>query len=339
VWDYDLPAHPILIDITVGGRPIKALVQVGKHGLIHVFDRTNGNPVWPVEERPVPASDVPGEKTSPTQPFPTRPAPFERLGITENDLIDYTPALRAEALKSLEGYRWGAPYTPPSVVTDTHKGTVILPGYGGGANWHSGAADPETGFVYIPSVTSISTIGLQKNNPAQTNLDSDYTMGGPGPRLTSGLPLVKPPYGRITAYNMNTGDIAWMITNGDTPPNIKNNPALAGLTIPKTGSPSQAGLLVTKTLLIAGEGPNGQPVLHAYDKATGEEVWQTALPGSQVSLPMTYLHQGRQYIVLGVRGSQGGGAQLMAFAIPRPPVPGAGGRGRGAGPGAPAGDQ
>jgi quinoprotein glucose dehydrogenase len=340
VWDYDLPAHPILIDVNVAGRPVKALVQVGKHGLIHVFDRTNGNPVWPVEERPVPASDVPGEKTSPTQPFPTRPLPYERIGLTENDLIDFTPALRADALKALEGYKWGAPYTPPSVVTETNKGTVILPGYGGGANWHSGAADPETGFVYIPSVTSISTIGLNKNDPTRTDparpaVDSDYTMGGPGPQIPSRLPLVKPPYGRITAYNMNTGDIAWVITNGDTPPNIKNNPALAGLTIPKTGSPSQAGLLVTKTLLIAGEGPGGQPVLHAYNKATGAEIWQAPLPGPQVSLPMTYMHQGRQYVVLGVRGAQGAAAQLVAFAVPRPgpAAPATGGRGRGAGPG------
>jgi quinoprotein glucose dehydrogenase len=333
VWDYDLPAHPILLDVTQNGRRVKALVQVGKHGIIHVFDRTNGNPLWPVEERKVPESDVPGEKLSPTQPFPTKPEPFERLGLTDNDLIDYTPALRAEALKALEGYRWGSPYTPPSMVTGSNKGTVILPGYGGGANWHSGAADPETGFVYIPSITSISTIGLNKNETKE-QVDSDYTMGGGGPRLQSGLPLVKPPYGRITAYNMNTGDKAWVISNGDTPPNIKNNPALAGVTIPKTGSPSQAGLLVTKTLLIAGEGPGGQPVLHAYDKATGADIAQIPLPGPQVSLPMTYMHQGRQYVVVGVRGAQGGAAQLMAFALPRPAAPArGGGPGRGAGAG------
>jgi glucose dehydrogenase len=160
-------------------------------------------------------------------------------------------------------------------------------------------------------------------------------MGGPGPAMASRLPIVKPPYGRITAYNMNTGDIAWMIPNGDTPPNIKSNPALAGINIPRTGSPSQAGLLVTKTLLIAGEGSGGQPVLHAYDKATGADVWQTALPGPQTSLPMTYMANGRQFIVMGVRGAQGGAAQLVAFAIPLPAPPG-GGRGRGAGPGAPA---
>jgi len=336
VWDYDMPAHPILVDVTVGGRPVKAVAQWGKNGIVYVFDRTNGQPLWGWEERPVPSSDVPGEKLSATQPFPIKPVPFERLGLTEDDLIDYTPQLRAEALKALEGYRWGKPYQPPSLVSDTNKGTVILPGYGGGGNWQSGAADPETGFVYIPSITSISTIGLNKNDPTRTQVDSDYTMGGPGPQMPSRLPIVKPPYGRITAYNMNTGDVAWMIPNGDTPPNIKSNPALAGVNIPKAGSPSQAGLLVTKTLLIAGEGSGGQPVLHAYDKATGTDVWQTALPGPQTSLPMTYMVNGRQFVVLGVRGAQGGGAQLVAFAIPRPAPPSGGGRGRGAGPGAPA---
>src|SRR6478672_1713405 len=257
VWDYDMPAHPILVDVTVAGRPVKAVVQWGKNGIVYAFDRTNGQPLWGWEEREVPASDVPGEKLSATQPFPIKPVPFERLGLTENDLIDYTPELRAEALKALEGYRWGKPYQPPSLVSDTNKGTVILPGYGGGGNWQSGAADPETGFVYIPSITSISTIGLNKNDP-------------------------------------------------------------------------------TKSLLIAGEGSGGQPVFHAYDKATGADVWQTALPGPQTSLPMTYMINGRQFVVLGVRGTQGGGAQLVAFAIPRPAPPGGGGRGRGAGPGAPA---
>jgi len=317
---------------------VPALIEATKSGQLFVLDRTSGRPLLPVEERPVPASDVPGEKLSATQPYPLKPAPFERIGLSEDALIDFTPQLRAEALKALEGYKWGQPYMPPSVVSETAKGTVILPGYGGGGNWQSGAADPETGFVYIPSITSISTIGLNKNDPTKSGVDADFTMGGPGPQVPSRLPIVKPPYGRITAYNMNTGDIAWMIPNGDTPPAIKNNPALAGLNIPRTGSPSVAGLLVTKTLLISGEGSGGQPVLHAYDKRTGAEVWQAPLPGPQVSLPMTYLHQGRQYIVLGVRGAQGGAAQLVAFAMPRPAAPGAAGRGRGAGPGAPVGD-
>ena len=320
IWDYDTAPNPILIDINVDGRPVKALVQFGKQAFAYVFDRTNGKPVWPIVEKPVPQSDVPGEKTYPTQPIPSKPPAFDRQGLTEADLIDYTPELHAEALKALEGYKYGPMYTPGSLLGNGNKGTIILPGYGGGANWESGAADPETGFVYVGSITSPNVIGLNKNDPATTKLDSDYVMGGTLPRI-QGLPIVKPPYGRITAYNMNRGDIAWQIPNGDTPPNIRNNPALKGLNIPKTGSPSQAGLLVTKTLLFAGEGSGGQAVFHAYDKATGEEIWQTPLPGPQTSLPMTYMYQGRQFVVLAVRGSaQPGaqtGAQLVAFAIPQ----------------------
>ena len=338
IWDYDMPAHPILIDINVDGRPIKAVVQLTKQAFAYVFDRTNGKPVWPMEERPVPQSDVPGERTSATQPIPTKPPAFDVQGIKIDDLIDFTPELRAMAVKALEGYKIGPIYTPPSVIGNGNKGTLIAPGFGGGANWYSGAADPETGFVYVGSVTNPAVIGLNKNDPKATNLDSDYTMGGGGPQL-NGLRLLKPPYGRITAYNMNKGEIAWQIPNGDTPPSVKEHAALKGLNIPKTGSPSQAGLLVTKTLLIAGEGPGGQPFLHAYDKATGADIWQAPLPGPQVSLPMTYMHQGRQFILVGVRGSAGSGAQLVAFAVPLPPGPGRGGRGGGGARGAGDGQQ
>jgi quinoprotein glucose dehydrogenase len=330
IWDYDMPAHPILIDITVDGQRIPVVVQLTKQAFAYVFDRRTGKPVWPMEERPVPQSDAPGEKTAKTQPFPTRPPAFDVQGISHDDLIDFTPELRAEAIKAIANYRIGPLYTPPSLVTPTNRGTIVVPGFGGGANWQSGAADPETGFVYVPSVTNPAVIGLNKNDPAQTKLDSDYTMGGGAPQL-GGLRLLKPPYGRITAYDMNKGDIAWMIPNGDTPPAIKNHERLKGLNIPRTGSPSQAGLLVTKTLLLAGEGSAGQPIFHAYDKATGQEIWQAPLPGPQVSLPMTYLHQGRQFVVMGVRGTANSGAQLVAFAIPQQQP--AGGRGRGAGGG------
>jgi quinoprotein glucose dehydrogenase len=327
IWDYDMPAHPILIDITVDGQRIPAIVQLTKQAFAYVFDRRNGRPVWPMEERPVPQSDVPGEKTARTQPFPTKPPAFDVQGISHDDLVDFTPALRAEAITAIANYRIGPLYTPPSLaVPDGNRGTIVVPGFGGGANWHSGAADPETGFVYVPSVTNPAVIGLNKNDPTVTNLDSDYTMSGGAPNL-GGVRLLKPPYGRITAYDMNKGDIAWMIPNGDTPPNIRDNPRLKGLDLGKTGSPSQAGLLVTKTLLLAAEGPGGQPIFHAYDKATGAEVFQMPMPGPQTSLPMTYMHQGRQYIVLGVRGTANSGAQLVAFALP--PAQPAGGRGRG----------
>ena len=336
IWDYDVPAHPILLDITVDGRPVKALVQLTKQAFAYVLDRTNGKPVWPMPETPVPQSDVPGEKSWPTQPIPSKPPAFDRQGITPDDLIDFTPALKAEALKAIEGYRLGPVYTPGSLLANGNKGTIIMPGYGGGANWYSGAADPETGFVYVSSITAANVIGLNKNDPATSRIDADYTMGGTLPRI-QGLPLTKPPYGRITAYNMNRGEIAWQVPNGDTPPAIKNNPALQGVNIPKTGSPSQAGLLVTKTLLFAGEGPGGQAVFHAYDKATGADIWQTPIPGPQTSLPMTYMHQGRQFVVFAVRGSaQPGaqtGAQLIAFAMPQQQQPRPPNAGRGAGDG------
>jgi len=342
IWDYDMPPHPILLNLTVGGRPVKAVVQLTKQAFAYVFDRTNGKPVWPIVERPVKASDVPGEWTAPTQPFPTKPPAFDRQGITTDDLIDFTPALRQQALQAIEGFRIGPIYTPPSLANapDKTKGTIVLPGFGGGANWESGAADPETGFVYVGSHTSPTLAGLAQPDPnAENFVTSDYAMGGgPGVPRIQGLPLLKPPYGRITAYDMNKGEIAWMIANGDTPPVIKNNPALAGVNIPRTGSDSRAVLLVTKTLLFAGEGGTGQSSFRALDKKTGATVWETNNPiGPVQSLPMTYLHNGRQYIVFasGNSGTQTPAA-LVAYWIP-PPAP-AGGRGaRGArGGGAPA---
>jgi glucose dehydrogenase len=232
----------------------------------------------------------------------------------------------------------GPLFTPPSLlVPNGNKGTIQVPGLGGGANWPGGAADPETGFVYVGSTTTPAVIGLQPNvDRTRTRVDADYTMGGTLPSV-QGLRLLKPPYGRITAYNMNRGEIAWQIPNGDTPPAVKNNPALQGITIPKTGSASQAGLLVTKTLLLAGEGAGGQAFFHAYDKATGAEIWQAPLPGPQTSLPMTYMHQGRQYVVVGVRGTATTGAQLVAFALPREDAAPAGGRGGRLGGAGPAG--
>jgi len=320
IWDYDMPAHPILIDITVDGRRIPAVVQLTKQAFAYVFNRRTGEPVWPLIEKPVPQTDLPGEWTAKTQPFPSKPPGFDLQGVTHDDLIDFTPELRAEAIKAIANFRIGPIYTPGSLVVEGgNRGTIVAPGLGGGANWHSGASDPETGFIYVGSTTSPGLIGLTKNNPTQSGVDSDYTMGGGIPTV-QGLRIFKPPYGRITAYDMNKGEIAWQIANGDTPPNVKNNPALKGLNIPKTGSPSQAGLLVTKTLLFAGEGPGGQAFLHAYDKATGAEIWQTPLPGPQVSLPMTYIQNGRQFVVFatGGTGTQTP-AQLVAYALPERP--------------------
>jgi quinoprotein glucose dehydrogenase len=325
IWDYDNPGHPILINLKVDGREVKAVVQLTKQAFAYAFDRTNGEPVWPLIETPVPQSTVPKERTSATQPIPSKPPGFDLQGYSEDNLIDFTPELRALAVEEVKAYTTGPMYTPPSLVTPTNKGTIAFPGYGGGANWQSGAADPETGFVYVGSATNPSVIGLEPVLPARPDDPdyADYRMSGSLPQLPNNLRLMKPPYGRITAYDMNKGALAWTIPNSDTPPAIQANLDAAGLKdIPATGNPSQAGLLVTKSLLFAGEGSGGQNIFHAYDKRTGERVWQGAIPGgTQSGLPMTYEHNGRQYVLMAVNGNapgtSGNAARLVAWALPQ----------------------
>ena len=326
IWDYDNPGHPILIDLNVDGRQVPAVVQLTKQAFAYVFDRVTGEPVWPLVETPVPQSSVPGEWTAATQPIPSKPPGFDVQGFSEDALIDFTPELRALALEEIKPYTVGPMYTPPSLVTPTNKGTIVFPGFGGGANWQSGAGDPETGFIYVGSSTNPAVIGLEPILPARPDDPdyADYRMTGSLPQLPNGLRLMKPPYGRITAYDMNQGAIAWQRPNSDTPPAIQANLDAAGLTdVPATGNPSQAGLLVTKTLLFAGEGSGGQPIFHAYDKRTGERLWDGAIPGgSQSGLPMTYLHNGRQYVLMAVNGNapgtSGNAARLVAWALPAP---------------------
>ena len=325
IWDYDNPGHPILINLNVDGREVKAVVQLTKQAFAYAFDRTNGEPVWPLIETPVPQSTVPKERTAATQPIPSKPPGFDLQGYSEDNLIDFTPELRALAVQEVKAYTTGPMYTPPSLVTATNKGTIAFPGYGGGANWQSGAADPETGFVYVGSATNPSVIGLEPVLPARPDDPdyADYRMSGSLPQLPNNLRLMKPPYGRITAYDMNKGALAWTIANSDTPPAIQANLDAAGLKdIPATGNPSQAGLLVTKTLLFAGEGSGGQSIFHAYNKLTGERVWQGAIPGgTQSGLPMTYEHNGRQYVLMAVNGNapgtSGNAARLVAWALPQ----------------------
>jgi glucose dehydrogenase len=332
LWDYDNPAAPILADITVNGKPIHAVVQLTKQSMAFVFDRTNGQPVWPIEERPVPASSTPGERASPTQPFPTKPAPFDRQGVTVDDLIDFTPELRAQALELIKQYKIGPVFTPPTVAENGIKGTVQLPGSVGGADWQSGAFDPETGILYVQSITAPFTADLVKGDPRATDLD--YVPGlrawTPGPQ---GLPLLKPPYGRITAINLNTGDTLWMTPNGDGP---RDHPLLKNLNLPPLGNPGRASPLVTKTLLFLGEGdyvmarsgtrlPKEMPVsisagaggkkFRAFDKTTGAVVWTTELPEGTTGVPMTYMYQGKQYIVIPV-GSTDTDAEYVALALP-----------------------
>jgi quinoprotein glucose dehydrogenase len=318
IWDLDLPTAPNLVDITVNGRRIKALAQTTKQAWAFVFDRMTGEPVWPIEERPVPGSDTPGEWTAPTQPFPTRPAAYDRQGITVDDLTDFTPALRAEALEVVKGWRLGPLYTPVSRVDapDGTRGTIQIPGANGGTNIMGGAAvDPETGILYVASQSTHSRISLE-SNPQRSEMRY-VSQGTGGLRLRSGVPLLKPPYGRITAIDLNTGEHVFQIPNGDTPADLKSNPALRGVTIPRTGKSGHANVLVTGTLLFYGEGRGGDAIFHAVDKRTGEEIAAIDLPASTNASPITYRHRGRQYIVVAVAGN-GFPGELVALALPSP---------------------
>ena len=365
IWDMDIPCAPILIDITVDGRPIKALAQPTKQGWLYVFDRITGKPVWPIEERPVPKGDVPGEWYSPTQPFPTKPPAYDRQGVAESDLIDWTPELKAEALKVAARYKIGPIFTPPVVSTwPSPLATLMLPSAGGGVNWHGGSFDPETKMLYVYSTTVPTPLGLVKNDGGKSDFaylsgtardpnagqpvrratgpaaggeagtpgvatagpvnqaPAAAAEGGGGNLTVQGLPLIKPPYGRITAFDMNKGDLVWQIAHGETPDNIKNHPALKGITIPRTGRTGRIGVLVTKSLLVAGEGgffttPNGTrgAMLRAYDKATGTEVASVYMPAPQSGSPMTYMLNGKQYIALAISGGSYT-AELVAYRLP-----------------------
>lgn len=332
LWDYDPPAAPILMDITVEGEEVKAITQLTKHGFAFVFDRETGEPVWDIEERPVPTSDVPGEITSATQPFPSKPAPFERQGATVDNLIDFTPELRAEALAIFNNYVTGPLFTPPSIRTENGtQGTIQLPGSQGGADVQGAAFDPETGYLYIPSITSPFVADILPGDPEVTNLA--YTKGGrrwiAGPR---GLPLFKPPYGRITAIDMNTGEHVWMVPNGDGP---RDNPSIAHLQLGKLGSPGRPSPLLTKSLLFIGEGqtglrPGGRippdmpveistnaggPMFRAYDKDTGDIVWEVELEAGTTGPPITYQHDGEQYVLVAI-GDRNYSPELVAFKLP-----------------------
>ncbi len=316
LWDYDFPAAPSLVDIEVDGRPIKALAQVSKQGFMYVFDRVTGEPVWPIEERPVPTdTDIPGELVWPTQPFPTRPAPFEYQGATIDDLVDFTPEIRQIAVEAVEGFRLGPLFTPQSLT-----GTIQRPSTGGGANWSGAGVDPETGLLYVPSVNAFSVRNYRDPEPgegATLNIIENRGAGTRQPTMPRGLPLFKPPYSRMTAIDLNTGEHTWMQPMGDGD-RIRNHPLLRDLNLPAVGGDSsRAGPLVTKTLLIYAlttGGTTGGPRLVALDKATGEVLASVDLPRGAIGTPMTYQLDGRQYIALTVGGSPV--PELVALALP-----------------------
>jgi glucose dehydrogenase len=319
LWEYDTVGPATLGDITVDGRRIKAVMQPSKTGWVYVFDRETGEPVWPIEERPVPQSTVPGEYTSPTQPFPTKPPPFDRQGVTEEDLIDFTPELRAQALALADSLILAPIFTPPVLVSDAPEGKLGVftsPGGWGAGNWNTGAFDPETGVYYAVSHTLPWVLGLAELTDSDTTLDYGYIYRGRSVRPRGrraridieGLPIVKPPYGRITAIDMSRGEHLWMVANGDGP---RDHPLIADLDLPPLGNANRPTPLVTKTLLFIGEGSDaimGTPegmwgtTFRALDKATGELIWETDLGAGTTGGPMTYLHNGKQYIVVAVGG-------------------------------------
>ena len=315
IWDWDVPSPPIITDLP-NGR--KVVMSVTKQSWIYTFDRETGEPIWPIVERPVPAGDVPGEWYSPTQPHPTRPAPFDRQGVTEDDLIDFTPELRALALESVEDFRLSPSiFTPPSLTeaTDGTRGLLSLPSSTGGSNWESSALDPETGILYVPSRTQLQVLSLSKN--PESDIDLSQGFGVRAPRI-QGLEIIKPPYGRITAIDMNSGDHLWMIANADTPDRLTNHPLLEGVDLPRTGIPTRSGILVTGSLLLQAEGTGAagaSPIFRAIDKQTGEIVGTLDLPLNQTGLPFTYEHDGKQYISMFVGGG-GTPAELVSYALP-----------------------
>ncbi len=316
IWDLDVTTAPILADVRVDGKLVPMVVQLTKQSFAYVLNRVTGKPVWPIVERAVPASDAPGEHASPTQPFPTKPAAFDRQGISVDDLIDFTPSLRAKALELVKPYRLGKLFTPASLsqAADGTRGTLIIPGSLGGANWEHGAFDPENGIVYVGSHTEAAMISLVHDAKRS---DMDFILDRGSAPTVDGLPLVKPPYSRITAIDLHTGNHLWMRPSGDTPATIRDNPALRGVNIPNTGGIARPVMVATKTLLFTAEGWGGAPVLRALNKRTGEEIWRMTLPGSVSSSPMTFRHAGKQYVAFWVDDPRTQHpSELIALALP-----------------------
>jgi quinoprotein glucose dehydrogenase len=369
IWDYDLSSAPLLADINVNGQTIKAVALPSKEAFLYVFDRVTGKPVWPIEERPVPKGDVPGEWYSPTQPFPTKPPAYARQAVTPDDLVDFTPELKAQALKNLEQFKMGPMFNPPVVSKAGGPVAALTIGtLNGGTNWPGAGYDPETHTAYLPaSNAAVAPIGLveppdtfpsdikylsgragqpfrvsegpgfgsaadfpqePRRRPAPTTTTTPAATptppagGGGGGLQVQGLSIVKPPYGTLSAINLDRGELAWQVAHGDTPDVVRNHPLLKGMNIPKTGQSGAVGLVVTKTLVIMGDPqvtttpdhPRGA-MLRAYNKTTGAQVGAVYLPAPQSGSPMTYRFNGRQYIVVAVSGGAYSG-EYISFALP-----------------------
>src|SRR6266850_827728 len=313
LWDYDIPAAPNLVDITIGGHRVRAVAQVTKQGFVYVFDRATGRPLWPIEDRPVPQSTVPGEQTAPRQPFPTRPAPFERQEASPADVIDFTPELREQALEILAQYDHGPLFTPPS-----ERGMVLMPGAGGGANWAGAAFDPDTGRLFVPSITAPNVVVLSP--PPAGSIKDRYVGRLQGLRGPQGLPLFKPPFGRLTAIALATGDHRWMVPVGEGP---RHHPLLEALQLGRLGWDRRSFPLATRTLLFVaqmgpagGTQPGGEgPGLEVFDKATGELIAKVELPENATGALMTYFAGGKQYVVVPI-GGRNRRAELIALSLP-----------------------
>jgi quinoprotein glucose dehydrogenase len=327
LWDWDAPTGPNLLDIMVDGRRIKAVAQVTKQGFVYTFDRVTGAPVWPIEERAVPSGNVPGEWYSPTQPHPTKPPAYEAQEVTTEELVDFTPELRQEALKIVSHYKYGSLFMPPSVSESGPggtRGTIQRMGTVS-TTWNGAGVDPDTAILYVPSVQNPGILEMVKAPDAKNDWITNPLTLAYGPYLEGprGLPTpFKPPYGRFTAIDMNKGSILWSVANGNGP---RDNPAIKHLKLPPLGQGGRASPLVTKTMVFLGEGGNdgvaglppggGGKMFRAYDKASGKVVWEMELPGGTTGEPMTYMVNGKQFIVVAV-GWRDTPGELIALALP-----------------------